>query len=233
MLGDLYHVDVRYHTRGFGDVHGPMRWQYDRARAGSGALANLGSHVVHLLDWWFGGVSRVSAAAHTVIPERDTVDGGRAAVTVDDVCAAVGELANGASMTMTVGWVTHIERVGLDVALHGSVASAWLHDASGDGYPAFGRVWLCDDSMPVPRPRDLCVDPAEDWSDVSQACVRRMVREFMRSRREGTDAGPAFVDGLRVQYVLDAIQRSAREERWIDVEYGGPAGSDRLVHRTG
>ena len=69
-LGQIYHVELRYLTRGFGAVHGPMRWQYERDRAGSGALANLGSHAVDLLHWWFGDIKRVAAQTRTVIPTR-------------------------------------------------------------------------------------------------------------------------------------------------------------------
>ena len=69
-LGEIYQVDVRYHTRGFGEVHGPMRWQFDRSIAGSGALANLGSHAIDLIHWWFGPVARVAAMTRTVIPAR-------------------------------------------------------------------------------------------------------------------------------------------------------------------
>ena len=37
-VGRPYHINVRYYNHAWGDLHGPMRWQYDKTQAGSGAL---------------------------------------------------------------------------------------------------------------------------------------------------------------------------------------------------
>ena len=223
-LGTPYHVDARYFTRGLGVIDGPMRWQHDVAQAGSGALANLGSHLVHLLHWWLGDIKQVSALARTVIPERADSSGARTRVSVDDVFAILAEFDDGTPATCEVGWVAHINRVGLDVGIHGSLASAWLHFATGEGVSQHGRVTVCSGEMKKPRAVPLLLEPAEDWSDMSQACVNRMVREFSTARSEHREAVPSFADGLRVQCVLDAALTSARERTWVGVDYAGPAG---------
>jgi predicted dehydrogenase len=232
VLGTPYHVDARYFTRGFGAIEGPMRWQYDAVQAGSGALANLGSHLVHLLHWWFGDIKQVSALSRTVIPEREDSSGVRARVTVDDVFAVLAEFDDGTPATFEVGWVSHIARVGLDVGIHGSRGSAWLRFATGEGSAETGRVTVCTSEQAAPRAVSVPVDPADDWSDMSQGCVNHMVREFTEARRDGREATPNFADGLRVQCVLDAVLGSARERRWTRVDYAGPAGG-RLPEVTG
>ena len=60
-LGRLLSVNARYYVQGWGDLFGPMRWQYDRTQAGTGALGNIGSHIIHLIHWWLGDIKRVSA----------------------------------------------------------------------------------------------------------------------------------------------------------------------------
>jgi predicted dehydrogenase len=223
-LGSIYHVDVRYVTRGFGEIDGPMRWQYDRARAGSGASANLGVHVIDLLHWWLGDFRSVSSLARTVVPERATDDGGSARVTVDDVCTALYELLDGTPVTLSVGWVAHVARVGLDVEIHGSAASVWLRFASNEPATATGQLLYCDDGMAAPAPRAGAVEATEDWSDLGQACVNRLVADFLRIPDGHRHAPPDFTDGLRAQCVLEATLLAGRERRWQDVDYARDAG---------
>ena len=215
-LGELYHVELRYFTRGFGTVHGPMRWQFDRSEAGSGALANLGSHALDLIHWWFGDVVRVASIARTVIPTRATVAGDDAAVSVDDVCSATYELAGGVPLSLTVGWVAHVERVGLDVAVHGSAGSAWLRFATGER--TLGQLAVCDETMARPSTITLDEPNAAEWADMGQACVSRLVAEFLDTRQ-----GPDFVDGLRAQCVLDATLAASQNRCWIDIVYPAAA----------
>ncbi len=217
-LGDLYHVELRYLTRGFGAVHGPMRWQYERAAAGSGALANLGSHAIDLVHWWFGDIGRVAALTRTVIPFRTTPSGETAAVSVDDVCTATYELAGGAPVALTVGWVAHVARVALEVEVHGSAASAWLRFATGDGAGAMGQLMFCDETMRSPGVLEVVDEGGEDWADLGQACVSRLVAGFL-GRDGGQFASPEFVDGLRAQCVADATLAASESRSWVDVAY--------------
>jgi predicted dehydrogenase len=213
-LGEIYQVDVRYHTRGFGAVHGPMRWQFDRSAAGSGALANLGSHAVDLVHWWLGPVDRVAAVTRTVIPHRPTAAGGTARVSVEDLSTATLVLADGTPVSLCAGWVAHISRVGLDVEVHGSKASAWLHYATGES--PVGTLTVCDERTSTPIAVKLPDALNGEWVDLGQACVSRLVAAFLGGK---ASAFPGFDDGLRAQCVLDAILEAAAAARWIDVAY--------------
>jgi predicted dehydrogenase len=70
-------------------------WRFQRSAAGSGAVADLGSHLVDLARWLAGEVTAVSAATRTYVRERDGVP-----VDVDDAFAAVVELDGGAIGTL-------------------------------------------------------------------------------------------------------------------------------------
>ena len=70
-------------------------WRFQRSAAGSGAVADLGSHLVDLARWLAGEVEAVSAATRTYVGERDG-----APVDVDDAFAAVVELEGGAIGTL-------------------------------------------------------------------------------------------------------------------------------------
>jgi predicted dehydrogenase len=214
-LGEIYQVDVRYHTRGFGEVHGPMQWQFDRSVAGSGALANLGSHALDLIHWWFGPVTRVAAIARTVIPARRVAAGGTASVSVEDLSAATLLLSDGTPVSLKVGWVAHVPRVSLEVDVHGSKASAWLRYATR-GSPV-GTVEICDEDATLPVPIELPGQTDAAWMDLGQACVDRLVASFMATDAPAPPA--SFADGLQAQCVLDAVIEAATGEHWVEVAY--------------
>jgi predicted dehydrogenase len=70
-------------------------WRFVRAEAGSGAVGDLGSHIVDLARFLVGEPAAVTATARTFVPERDsqTVD-------VEDAFAATVEFENGALGTL-------------------------------------------------------------------------------------------------------------------------------------
>jgi predicted dehydrogenase len=57
-----------------------------------------------------------------------------------------------------------------------------------------------------------------DFFTPVRSCFTRMTREFVHAIREKRPAEPNFHDGLRVQEVIEAVLRSAQEERWVTVE---------------
>ena len=69
-LGRILHVDGRYWCDYASDPMGPMSWRYKGA-PGSGALADIGSHVAYLVEFLGGDVQEVSGGRFaTAITER-------------------------------------------------------------------------------------------------------------------------------------------------------------------
>jgi predicted dehydrogenase len=69
-LGRILHVDGRYWCDYASDPMGPMSWRYQGA-PGSGALADIGSHVAYLVEFLGGDVQEVSGGRFaTAITER-------------------------------------------------------------------------------------------------------------------------------------------------------------------
>jgi hypothetical protein len=192
-----------------------MRWQFDRSAAGSGVLANLGSHAVDLVHWWCGPVERVAAMTRTVIPARAIHGGGTAPVSVEDLSTATLVLADGTAVSLSLSWVAHVTRVGLEVDVHGSEASASLRYATGES-PA-GALAVSTEATPAPSAVELPGSVEGEWLDLGQACVGRLVSAFLAG--DGPLAPPGFTDGLRAQCVLDGILDAAAAGRWIDIHY--------------
>jgi predicted dehydrogenase len=223
-LGESYHANVRYSVRAWGDPQGPMRWQYDKAQAGSGALSNIGSHAIHLIQWWLGEIGRVCALLKTDIHERAWPDGARVRVEVEDTCAFLAELENGVPVVFDLSHVALMHRVFMEIGVYGREGALVFHDDWGESDAHLGRLYAIrrNDHEPtvVPIPERLTGEYLDmpDYYTPLRGCFSRMTREFVNAIREDRPAAPNFYDGLRVQRVIDAVLRSAEEERWVPVQ---------------
>jgi predicted dehydrogenase len=84
-LGRILHIDARYWCDYASDPQGPISWRYKGA-PGSGALADIGSHVAYLVEFLGGDVQEVSGGRFTTaiterpVPLGTVVGHGQAAV---------------------------------------------------------------------------------------------------------------------------------------------------------
>src|SRR6202035_3814433 len=94
-LGTVYHFRARYLQDWLADPRAPYSWRLSQASAGSGALGDLGAHVVDLARFLVGEPASVSATLKTFTQQRPggTVD-------VDDAFAAAVEFESGAIGTL-------------------------------------------------------------------------------------------------------------------------------------
>jgi predicted dehydrogenase len=87
-LGDLQHFRGSY-LQEWGTTEGDI-WRFDKAAAGSGALGDLGAHVIDLARYLVGEIEQVAAITQTFVPDRD----------VDDAVESVVRFENGAVGTI-------------------------------------------------------------------------------------------------------------------------------------
>ncbi len=94
-LGEIFHFRGRYLQEWIADPDFPMVWRLDKSVAGSGALGDLGAHVIDLARYLVGEPTSVHGLLRTFIGERA---GGM--VDVDDAFEAAIEFENGAVGTI-------------------------------------------------------------------------------------------------------------------------------------
>src|SRR5437588_794037 len=112
-LGEIRHFRAHYLQDWITDPEFPRVWRLDRTAAGSGALGDLGAHVVDLARFLVGELKSVAALTRTFIKERPlptaskvprgaraAAGGKRAPVDVDDTLPAAIELEGGATGTL-------------------------------------------------------------------------------------------------------------------------------------
>jgi predicted dehydrogenase len=216
-IGPLRHFRAVYLQDWLADAGAPMTWRMQAERAGSGALGDLGAHIVDLARYLTGDeVTGVSAVSETFVASRPLADGsGTGTVTVDDAVVFTGRLAHGALASFEVTRCATGRKNALRVELNGSAGSLAFDlerlneleffDAGDDGATSgFRRILVTEGSHPYlsgwwPPGHTL------GWEHT----FTHQARDLLTAIAAGEQPSPSFADGLAVQRVLDAVARSA------------------------
>ena len=100
-LGRIYHYRAVYLQEWIMPHYNmPMIWRLQKDVAGSGALGDLGTHIIDLARYLVGEIDSVAAMTRTFIKERPNPDGSTGTVDVDDAFAAAISFENGALGTL-------------------------------------------------------------------------------------------------------------------------------------
>jgi len=99
-LGRIYHFRAAYLQEWIASEDFPMVWRLESKHAGSGALGDLGSHVVDLARYLIGEPKSLIARTETFIKQRKDAQGKMQKVDVDDAFQAIVEYRNGAVGTL-------------------------------------------------------------------------------------------------------------------------------------
>lgn len=222
-LGRLHHFRGRYLQDWIVDPAYPRVWRLEKARAGSGALGDLGSHVVDLARMLVGEIAEVSGLLETFVRERPREDGlGPAPVDVDDAALALVRFANGALGSIEATRFAPGRKNHNRFEINGSRGSLafdlerlnelelYLEEGPESG---FRRILATDPRHPY----------ASAWWPAGHALgyehsFVHTALDFLRGIESGSSPAPSFEDGFRNQQVLDAILRAAASRRWERVE---------------
>ncbi|MFI6638121.1 Gfo/Idh/MocA family protein [Streptomyces sp. NPDC050504] len=219
-LGALRHLRLTYLQDWLVDPDFPLTWRLDRERAGSGALGDLGAHIVDLAQHLAGEpLVGVSALTETFVRERP-VPGARAergAVTVDDAALFTGRLASGALASFEATRMATGRKNALRLEVNGELGSLAFdlerlnelsfHDHTEPAVSAgFRRILVTEPGHPY----------LEAWWPPGHALgyehtFVHQARDLVRAVADGVQPEPSFADGLRVQRVLAAVEESARK----------------------
>jgi len=236
-LGQIRHVRAVYLQDWITDPDFPLVWRLRREVAGSGALGDIGAHIIDLTQFVTGqGVTGVSALTETFIKHRPLptqstglaaeahADASIGAVTVDDAALFVARLSGGAVATFEATRFATGRKNALRIEVNGSLGSAVFdlerlnelefYDATAAPETrGFSRVLVTEPEHPYLSawwpPGHLI---GYEHSFTHQA------RDLIEAIATGTDPAPSFDDALGVQRVLDAVDRSARSGTgWVPV----------------
>jgi len=237
-LGAVRHVRAQYLQDWIVDPEFPLVWRLQAERAGSGALGDIGAHIVDAAQYIVGDqLAGVSGLTETFITQRPLVasssglhaegtvgTGETGPVTVDDAALFIGRFSGGALGSFEATRFATGRKNALRIEVNGSEGSLafdfesmnelQVHDATTRAEVAgFTRVLVTEPEHPYLK----AWWPPGHLIGYEHSFTHEIV-DLITDLAEGTDPSPSFADGLQVQRVLAAVQESAADEsRWLKI----------------
>ncbi|MBO0827204.1 MAG: Gfo/Idh/MocA family oxidoreductase [Streptosporangiales bacterium] len=237
-LGIVRHVRATYLQDWIVDPEFPLVWRLDKALAGSGALGDIGAHIVDLAQYVVSDrLNGVCAVTETFVKERPLSDvssglsgsvgtvPARGTVTVDDAALFLGRFAEGALASFEATRFATGRKNAMRIEVNGSEGSLWFD------LEALNELWYYDGTENTETAgfrRILVTEPTHPYLEAwwppghilgYEHTFVHETRDLVHSIAEGTDPAPSFADGLQVQRVLAAVERSAGDgSQWTSVE---------------
>jgi len=219
-LGEIRHFRARYLQSGGLDEE-VLTWRFDRAQAGSGALGDLGSHIIDLARYLVGEPAAVSALTRTFVTDR-----AGHVVDVDDAFQAVVEFAAGATGTLEASRLAPGRRNQLALEINGSRGSLAFDlerlnelqlAAGGSRFPSFRRVLVTEPEHPF---MSFWWPPGHviGWEHTFVHELHHLLSAIAGEGSVRPD-GADFEDGYRAAAVCDAILSSAASGRREPIAY--------------
>jgi predicted dehydrogenase len=217
-LGEIRHFRGRY-LQDWGDDPSLDTWRFHPEEAGSGALGDLGAHVVDLAHFLVGDVASVSALVKTFLPRR-----------VDDAIEAAVEFTGGPVGTVEATRLALGRRNALQWEINGSKGSLafdmerlnelQVFRADGDRARGFKTVLVSEADHPFWAhwwPPGHIIG----WGETFVHELHHLLTAIAEDGDVAPD-GATFEDGYRAAEVCDAILCSGTSGRREPITYRSP-----------
>lgn len=224
-IGRIHRVRSSYQQDWLVDPAAPLSWRLQKELAGSGALGDIGAHAIDLTQFVTGqSVDRVSGTIDTIIAERPLADGsGTGSVTVDDIAIFTGRLSGGALASFDASRFATGRKNAVAIEVSGEFgALAWnfedlnslqYYDRTADGRAqGFAQILVTEPEHPYVS----AWWPAGHMLGYEHGFTHQVV-DLVGAIADGAPLHSSFEEGLSVQRVLDAVERSsAAESAWVE-----------------
>jgi predicted dehydrogenase len=219
------------------DPDAPLSWRFRKEIAGSGALGDIGTHVLDIARYLVGEIDGVNAILRTHIAERPEqqagadklgaaerlVDAPRAAVDVDDEVHTLLRFAGGALGSLEATRNAYGRNNFLTFEIHGERGSIAFNYERRDEL----EVCFAGDEGDRRGFRTIYTGPAHPYGDALWPIPALGIgygetkiiecHDFCRAVIEGSPVSPDFADGYQTARICDAIAESAASADWTEV----------------
>jgi predicted dehydrogenase len=230
-LGQIYHFRASYLQEWIMPHYGtPAIWRLDKKQAGSGALGDLGAHIIDLAHYLVGDIKGVSAMAKTFIDKRDGPEGKLSfKVEVDDAFVSCVEFANGAIGTLEASRFGGGHKNGEILEINGEKGSIKFNLERLNELEVF---WIGEEPKSTQGFRNVSVTEGSHpfysnwwphghiigWEHTFIHELTHLI-DCIVNGKDVAPYGATFNDGYRAAVVCDAILKSAESKKQIDVKY--------------
>ncbi|GAA1981400.1 Gfo/Idh/MocA family oxidoreductase [Microbacterium pumilum] len=242
VVGTVQQVRAAYRQDWLVDPQMPLAWRLQKEHAGSGALGDIGAHIIDMTQFVTGQtVDAVSGTMDTIVKERPMLGAGELGslsslkgaaeslgqVTVDDVALFTGRLANGALVSFEATRFATGRKNALTIEVSGDkgalafdledLNSLQFYDGTApEDRQGFTKILVTE----AQHPYLAAWWPAGHMLGYEHGFSHQVV-DLVTAIHEGSDPHPSFAEGLSVQRVLDAVERSSEHESaWVRTDAG-------------
>ena len=238
-IGTVRQVRAQYLQDWLHDPDAPMTWRLDKAKSGSGALGDLGAHLVDTTQWLTGqAITGVSAILQTFVTSRPLsgersglgghgetdANAPRGEVTVDDAALFTARFADGAIATFEATRFALGRKNALRLEINGTAGSIAFDFEENNVLQFF------DGTGPVEEQgfrRILVTEPEHPYVSAwwppghglgYEHGFTHQAVDLVSAIAENRQPAPSFEDGLMVQRVLGAVEDSAAHDSgWTEI----------------
>jgi len=221
------------------DASTPLSWRFQQQVAGTGALGDIGTHVIDMARYLVGDIDAVSAALKTYIAQRPLSDSnvdklGAAIpgvgdarlgdVDVDDEASFSVRFASGAIGSIEASRNAWGRNNFITFEIHGSTGSIYFDYEHRDEL----KVCYASDRADRRGFRTIQTGPRHPYGEFlwpipslgigySETKIIEAY-DLFKAIADGTDASPSFADGLAICQIVEAVQRSHHNDgAWTHV----------------
>lgn len=234
-LGRIFHFRAAYQQDWIVDPDFPLVWRLQKKFTGSGALGDIGAHIIDMCHNLIGPLGEVCAATETFIKERPLADtdtgidkgkrgarkGRRGKVDVDDAAIFLGRIKG--SNTLCTFEATRFapgRRNNHCFEIYGSEGSVvWNLE-----HMNYFQYYNNNDPAQAQGFRLVnATDPGHPYADAwwppahligYEHCFTHEIHDFLSTLNRKKVTYPTFEDGLNCQLVLDAVEKAAKSRKW-------------------
>lgn len=233
-IGDVINFRGTYLQDWSADPDGPLSWRFQKSVAGSGAVGDIGTHVVDLAHYLVGPIETVQAITSTYVKTRPLQQGAvdklgasqkssggeRAEVDVDDEVMSMVRFANGAIGSIEATRNAWGRNNYITLEIHGTKGSIHFNYERRDEL----QVMFADDPAETRGFRTIYTGPAHPYGDGLWPIPALGIgygetkiiecHDFCRAIVDGTRPSPDFAEALVTERVAEALIRSGKSGGW-------------------
>lgn len=234
-LGQIRQIRAQYLQDWLSDPQAPLTWRLDKEKAGSGALGDIGAHIIDMTQFITGQeITEVSGSLRTFVTERPVATGlsglsGTAGtetgpVTVDDAAVFLANLSGGALGVYEATRFASGRKNAIRFEINGSLGSVAFD------FEDMNVLNFFDSTEPAEFAgyRRIVVTEAEhayiaNWWPPGHGLgyehgFTHQVVDLVTALANREQPSPSFADGLQVQKVMAAVEESSNTKAgWTQV----------------
>ena len=233
-IGDVVNFRGTYLQDWSADPDGPLSWRFQKSIAGSGAIGDIGTHVVDMAHYLVGPITEVSSIVKTYVQTRPIQASGvdklgasdkdgdapRGEVDVDDEVVSMLKFSSGAIGTLEASRNAWGRNNFITLEIHGTKGSIHFNYERRDEL----QVMFAEDPQEARGFRTIYTGPAHPFGDAlwpipglgigySETKIVECY-DFFRAIETGQQPSPNFEEALLTERVAHALIKSGHSGKW-------------------